>query len=101
MNNIDKVLANRAKIEVFIQSIRIAKSIVGRGIDSDNEDFVRVLNTSGAIMLWEVDLTGMRSKRLFKKSVAILRNLMGDFTLREILSESDARHIENVALLGY
>ena len=89
-------LAKRAQVEVFIQIVRVLSALVRNNKQECVKSFLTALkNGNGEIQRWEIDLEGMRGKRLFKKSMAIIKNLIGDLPISDILNEDEISHLES------
>lgn len=95
-NNSAEHLASRARVEIFVQAVRVIKALTRNKRQKDAMSLVDAMR-AGTVQSWKIDIEGIRGKRLFKKSMAVMRNLMGDFSVLEILPSADIDYLEKLA----
>jgi hypothetical protein len=93
--SIESRLAERARVEIYIQSVRILKALTRDKKFNEATSFMEALRT-GTTIDWEIDIEGLRGKRIFKKSVAIVRSLSGMMGIEDLLTTQQIDRLNEI-----
>lgn len=95
MNGVNEHLASRARVEIFVQAVRVIKALLRSRRNDDAKSLMDAMR-EGTTHSWETDIEGIRGKRLFKKSIAIMRSLLGEHQISDVLPKADVDFLDDL-----